>query len=111
MILCVYALTAPASSRRDGVGVVGIAGERLRATTTGRITALVGELPRAPKPTMKNLRRYAAVVAALAERTPAILPARFGTCMDGFATSSRWRCSRGTRHCAAGCAPCADGRR
>ena len=78
VILCVYALTAPSSSRVIGTG---IAGERLRAITAGRITALAGELRRAPKPTMRNLRRYAAVIDALAERAPAILPARFGTCM------------------------------
>ena len=78
MILCVYALTAPSSTRAIGRGITG---ERLRAITAGRVTALAGELRRAPKPTMRNLRRYAAVVDALAERAPAILPARFGTCM------------------------------
>jgi hypothetical protein len=78
VILCVYALTAPSSSRVIGTG---IAGERLRAITAGRLTALLGELRRAPKPTMRNLKRYAAVIDALAEQAPAILPARFGTCM------------------------------
>ena len=78
MILCVYALTAPSSSRVAGTG---IAGERLRAITAGRLTAVLGELRRAPKPTMRNLRRYATVIDALAEQAPAILSARFGTCM------------------------------
>ena len=78
MILCVYALTAPSSTH---VVDHGIAGERLRAITAGRIMALAGELRRAPKPTVRNLRRYAAVIEALADRAPAILPARFGTCM------------------------------
>jgi hypothetical protein len=56
-------------------------GERLRAVTAGGIVALVGELRRAPKPTMTNLRRYAIVIEKAAAQTPAILPVRFGTGM------------------------------
>lgn len=77
MIVCVYALIA-SSSRVVGSGM---SGERLRAVTAGGIVALVGELRRAPKPTMTNLRRYAIVIEKAAAQTPAILPARFGTAM------------------------------
>jgi gas vesicle protein GvpL/GvpF len=74
----VYALIASSSSRVIGSGM---SGERLRAIRAGRITALVGELRRAPKPTMTNLRRYAMVIGKAAAQTPAILPVRFGTGM------------------------------
>jgi hypothetical protein len=77
VIVCVYALIA-SSSRVVGSGING---ERLRAVTTGGIVALVGELRRAPKPTMTNLRRYATVIEKAAAQTPAILPVRFGTGM------------------------------
>ena len=77
MIVCVYALIA-SSSRVVGSGM---SGERLRAVTAGGIVALVGELRRAPKPTMTNLRRYAIVIEKAAAQTPAILPVRFGTGM------------------------------
>lgn len=77
MIVCVYALIA-SSSRVVGSGM---GGERLRAVTAGGIVALVGELRRAPKPTMTNLRRYAIVIEKAAAQTPAILPVRFGTGM------------------------------
>ena len=78
MIICVYALVASSSSRVIGSGM---SGERLRAIRAGRITALVGELRRAPKPTITNLRRYAMVIEKAAAQTPAILPVRFGTGM------------------------------
>jgi len=77
VIVCVYALIA-SSSRVVGSGM---GGERLRAVTAGGIVALVGELRRAPKPTMTNLRRYAIVIEKAAAQTPAILPVRFGTGM------------------------------
>ena len=78
MIVCVYALITSSSSR---VAATGVAGERLRAVTAGRVTAMVGELRRAPKPTMRNLKRYAAAIESVAARAPAVLPVRFGTCM------------------------------
>ena len=78
MIICVYALITSSSS---GVVGSGMRGERLRAIRAGRITALVGELRRAPKPTMTNLRRYAVVIEKAAAHTQAILPVRFGTGM------------------------------
>ena len=58
-----------------------MSGERVRAVRAGGITALVGELRRAPKPTMTNLRRYAIVIEKAAAQTPAIHPVRFGTGM------------------------------
>jgi Gas vesicle synthesis protein GvpL/GvpF len=76
VILCVYALISPVPAR---VNLRGIAGERLRVMSAGGIGAVVGVLPRRPSPTLKNLRRYAAVIEAVAARTPAILPARFAT--------------------------------
>ena len=48
------------------------------------MTAVVGELRRAPTPTMPSLGRYAAVIEHVAAQTSAILPARFGTCMADF---------------------------
>jgi hypothetical protein len=78
VIICVYALIASSSSRLIASGMNG---ERLRAIRAGRITALVGELRRAPKPTLANLQRYAMVIEAAAAQTPAILPVRFGTAM------------------------------
>jgi hypothetical protein len=77
VIVCVYALIA-SSSRVVGSGM---SGERLRAVTAGGLVALVGELRRAPKPTITNLRRYAIVIEKAAAQTPAILPVRFGTGM------------------------------
>ena len=76
MIICVYALTSPAPAR---LRLTGVAGETLRVVTVNRITAVIGEVRRAPAPGVRNLRRYAAVVEAIAARTPAILPARFAT--------------------------------
>jgi hypothetical protein len=56
-----------------------VAGERTQAVTLGGIAAIVGHLRRQPKPTIGNLQRYAAVVERIAERVPAILPARYGS--------------------------------
>src|SRR6266571_7638566 len=76
MIVCVYALVSPAPAR---LKLAGIGGERLRVITVDRLSAIVGELKRVPGPTIKNLRRYAAVIEAIASKVPAILPARFAT--------------------------------
>jgi hypothetical protein len=79
MTLCVYALALP-PDRRIALG--GLAGERLRAMTVGRVTAIVGELTRPPRPTRAALRKYSEVLQSLSERLPALLPARFGTCVQ-----------------------------
>ncbi len=80
MTLCVYALVSPPPLR---LRLTGMAGETLRVVTGGCIGAVVGELRRAPAPSVRNLRRYAAVVEAIAVRAPAVLPARFGTTVVG----------------------------
>jgi hypothetical protein len=79
--LHVYALTAPQIGR---MSLAGLAGERLRAVEVGSIAAIVGEHSRTPRPTRDNVRRYDQVIRALARRTPALLPARFGTEVRGF---------------------------
>ena len=76
MTICVYALVSPPPTR---LGLTGMAGEKLRVVSGSRIAAVVGEMRRAPAPTVRNLRRYAAVVEAIAAKVPAILPARFAT--------------------------------
>jgi hypothetical protein len=76
VIICVYALASPPPAR---LRLAGVAGERLRVIAISRIAAVVGEVRRAPAPSVRNLRRHAAVVEAIAGRVPAILPARFGT--------------------------------
>ena len=79
MTLCVYALALPVDRR---IAVRGLGGERLRAVSVGRVTAIVGELARAPRATPTALRKYSQVVQSLSERLPALLPARFGTCVQ-----------------------------
>ena len=94
MIICVYALVSPARAR---LHLVGAAGEKLHVITVNRIAAVVGEMRRAPAPSVRNLRRHAAVVEAIAARTPAILPARFGTAFvdrDELALTLRSRSGR-----------------
>jgi hypothetical protein len=76
VIICVYALVSPPPAR---LSLTGIAGERLRVVTVDRIGAVVGDLRRVPAPSIRNLRRYAAVVESIAERVPSVLPARFAT--------------------------------
>ncbi len=80
MIVCVYALLSPAPAR---LRLTGMAGEPLRVVTANRIGAVVGGMRRAPAPSIRNLRRYAAVVEAIAAEAPAILPARFATTVTG----------------------------
>lgn len=76
MTLCVYAI---ASRLRGSTTAVGIAGERVAAVRAGRLTAIVGRVPRIPRPTPERLRRYDAVVRSLSRNAPAVLPARYGT--------------------------------
>ncbi len=75
MTLGVYGLVSPAPRR---IGVTGVAGERLRVVTVGTVSAIVGDVARAPKPTEANLRKYDSVMRALARTSPALLPVRFG---------------------------------
>lgn len=76
MTICVYALIGRTRARFD---LAGVTGEPLRAIAAGHIAAIAGEVRRMPAPSIRNLRRYAAVVAALTSRVPAVLPTRFGT--------------------------------
>ena len=61
------------------MNVRGIAGEPLQAIHVGRFDAIVGRVRATPKPTDRNLRRYGDTMSVLWRRTPALLPARFGT--------------------------------
>jgi hypothetical protein len=93
VIICIYALVSPAPAR---LTLAGIGGERLRVIAVDRVAAVVGEIRRVPAPTIKNLRRYAAVVEAIAAKVPAVLPARFATTVaDGEELAFILR-SRGT---------------
>jgi hypothetical protein len=74
--LCVYAL---ASRQAGRISVRGVLGEPLQAVRIGRLDAIVGRVRAIPGPTDSNLRRYSGVMSALWRRTPALLPARFGT--------------------------------
>ena len=76
MTLGVYGLVSPAPRR---IGVTGVAGERLRVVTVGAVSAIVGDVTRAPRPTEANLRKYDVVMRTLARNSAALLPARFGT--------------------------------
>jgi hypothetical protein len=68
-------------------------GQRLRVVRSGSMAAVVGRVRCAPAPTAANLRRYDRTMRQLAERYPALLPARFGTVMNDvellFVLSSR----------------------
>lgn len=76
MSLCVYAIAASNVGR---LAVRGLADERLQAVAVGAIAAVVGEVPRIPRPTEEHLRRYDRVIRTLAARGSALLPARYGT--------------------------------
>lgn len=78
MTLCVYALAGRVAPLRAR----GMTGERLQVIGSGGVTAIAGELRAIPTPAPATLRRYDAVVRRLAERQPALLPARFGTCFS-----------------------------
>ncbi|HEV8317029.1 MAG TPA: GvpL/GvpF family gas vesicle protein [Vicinamibacterales bacterium] len=78
-VVCVYAFV----SRSDRPsGVAGLEGERLRRVRAGGIDAIVGSLSRRPAPRVAALQRYDAIERALAARHAAVLPARFGTCVN-----------------------------
>ena len=68
-------------------------GPRLRVVRSGTVAAVVLEVRRPPSPSEMNLRRYERTMRELAERYPALLPARFGTVMKAaelmFILSSR----------------------
>jgi len=76
--LLVYAVCRPPGKRMQ---LAGIAGEPLEIVRAADLAAVTGERRRAPRPTVAAMRRYDAVQRALADQLPAVLPARFGTCM------------------------------
>lgn len=79
MTICVYAITA---APRRPVRGTGLAGERLEIVSAGPLAAVIGRVRRPPSPTPAHLKKYDRVIGALAETLPAVLPARFGTCME-----------------------------
>ena len=79
-VLFVYALAARGPERIAGAGV---AGERLDRVIVGGVEAVVGEVARAPRASVRNLKRYNRVVSSLWERRAAVLPVRFGTVVRG----------------------------
>src|SRR6188768_2038941 len=76
--LLVYAICSPPRQR---LRLAGIAGEPLAIVRAAGLAAVAGELARAPRTSVAALRRYDAVLRELALELPAVLPARFGTCM------------------------------
>jgi hypothetical protein len=72
----VYALARRAPGR---LGVRGVSGERLQVVRVGAIDAVIGRVSRIPRPTEHHLRKHGRIISALWRRTPALLPARFGT--------------------------------
>ncbi len=77
-VLLVYAICSPPRQR---LRLDGIAGEPLAIVRAAGLAAVAGELARAPRVSVAALRRYDAVLRELAMELPAVLPARFGTCM------------------------------
>ena len=75
--VCVYAIVA----NRGAPTSLRVAGQRFRIVREGAIGAVVNDDARRLAPTPLNLRRYDRVVRELAERFPAMIPARFGTLM------------------------------
>lgn len=67
----------------------GLAGEPLRWLEAGPVAAVIGEIA-APAVTPEALAAHDAVVRRLAERLPALLPARFGQTVPDEGTLSAW---------------------
>jgi Gas vesicle synthesis protein GvpL/GvpF len=82
-VLYVYAFVRGESSGRLPRGG---AGERLRLVACPGGVAVVGDVDRAPTPTVGRIRRHDRVVSGLARRFAAILPTRFGSVVAADAT-------------------------
>ena len=78
--LLVYAVCRRPCGR---IALAGIAREPLAVVEAAGLAAITGELARPPRVTVAALRRYEGVLRELSEALPAVLPARFGTCMGG----------------------------
>lgn len=79
MTVCVYAIT---SATRRPVRGEGVMGERLDVVRSGSLAAVIGRPRKPPAPTAAHLKKHDRVVRMLAEMLPALLPVRFGTCLD-----------------------------
>lgn len=90
MSLYLYALTGPAGDVPLGEG---LAGEPLRQVPAGPVGAVVGDAP-APPVTPETMVAHNAVVQRLAERLPAVLPARFGQTAPDEGTLAAWIAAR-----------------
>lgn len=77
--LLVYAV-CPLPRKR--MRLAGIAREPLGIVHAAGLAAVTGAVARPPRATVAALCRYDAVLRALAQELPAVLPARFGTCME-----------------------------
>ena len=75
-MLYVYAVLASAPR---GSRLRGLAREKVRFVNGGRVVAAVGEMARAPRPELANLRAHDRVVRRLTLATSAALPVRFGS--------------------------------
>ncbi|HET9314433.1 MAG TPA: GvpL/GvpF family gas vesicle protein [Vicinamibacteria bacterium] len=75
-VLYLYAVLARAPR---GARVRGLAREPVRFVRSGRLVAAVGEMARAPRPQLANLRAHDRVVRRLTKLASASLPARFGS--------------------------------
>ena len=74
----VYALATPPVRPR----VRGLADEPLRVVAVARVAAIVGDVPRIPRPTHANAVRYDAIQRRLVAIAPSLLPVRFGSLVD-----------------------------
>ena len=87
--MSVYAIIAS----RGAPASLRVAGERFSIVREGVLAAVVSDDARQRAPSPMNLRRYDRLVRELAERFPALIPARFGTLMAedelAFILSSR----------------------
>ena len=88
--LYLYALAAAGSAEPLGEG---FAGETLRRVEEGPVAAVVGDTE-APPVTPETLAAHDAVVRRLAERLPALLPARFGQTVPDERTLTSWLAGR-----------------
>jgi hypothetical protein len=75
-VLYVYAVLARAPR---GARLRGLARERVHFVNGGRVVAAVGEMARAPRPGLANVRAHDRVVRRLTRVASAALPVRFGS--------------------------------
>jgi hypothetical protein len=101
MSLYVYALLAGPPS--PGPGLLGVGRERVQVLDCAGLAVAVGRLRGAPAVSVRALRRHDGVVRALARRSEAVLPTRFGTLvpdrarLDGLLRARRRRLVRALR--------------